>query len=133
MAEASDRERFLADNRFCVLGTVRKNGWPRLSPMIYKYEDGKILISTTRTRGGGRTARRDPHVTVCIVNTQNTQEYVTVYGTAEVIEDEAASIRLFGHFRGHELEGEELDAARKRIVDEGRIVLRITPEEFFPR
>ncbi len=133
MPDSAARNELLANNRLCVLGTIRKDGRPRLSPMLYRYEDGQILISTTRTRGGGRTARRDPRVTVCVINPQNTQEYLTVYGSAEVIEDEAASLRLFGTFRGHELQGEELEAARKRITEEGRIVLRITPHEFFPR
>jgi PPOX class probable F420-dependent enzyme len=116
-----------------VLGTVRKDGRARLSPMLYVYADGMILISTTHSRGGGKTAKRDPRVTVCVINPENTQQYLTIYGRAEVIEDEAASIRLFGAFRGTVLEGEALAAARTRIAEEGRIVLRITPEEYFPR
>ncbi len=133
MPDAAGREAFLAANRFCVLGTLRKDGRARLSPMMYVYEAGTILISTTRVRGGGKTAKRDPRVTVCIFNPANTQEYVTVYGRVEIDEAEAASIALFSTFAGGTLTGDALAATRKRIADEGRIVLRITPEEFFPR
>lgn len=133
MADAAAREEFLKSNRFCVLGTLRKDGRARLSPMLYLYEDGRILISTTHSRGGGKTAKRDPRVTVCIINPANTQQYVTIYGRVEVIEDEAASIRMFGMFSGGVLEGDALVAARMRIAEEGRIVLRVTPEEFFPQ
>lgn len=133
MAEPHEHAEFLAANRFCVLGTLRADGRARLSPMIYIWEDGKILISTTRTRGGGRTAKRDPRVTVCVIDLQNTQHYLTVYGSAEVVEDEAISLRIFAAFSRQALEGDALAAAKQRIADEGRIVLRITPQEYFPR
>jgi PPOX class probable F420-dependent enzyme len=129
----TDREEFLKQNRFCVLGTVRRDGRPRLSPMQCAYHEGRIYISTTRTRGGGKNAKRDPRVTVCVVNPASTGDYVTVYGRVEVLEDEADSVWLFSLFRGEPLEGEPLARARQRIAGEGRVVLRITPEEFFPR
>jgi len=132
MPDAATREAFLAKNHFCVLGTLRQDGRARLSPMAYLYEDGKIYITTTRKRGGGRTARREPRVTVCVFDPTLTREYLTVYGRAEVYEDEAMTLRLFGMFRGGPLEGEALATARAEIVRDGRVMLRITPEEFFP-
>ncbi len=133
MPDAAGRAAFLAQNRFCVLGTLRKDGRARLSPMAYMYEGGTIFISTTRTRGGGRTAKADPRVTVCIINLQNRGEYLTVYGRTEVYEDEAMTLRLFEMFRNRKLEGAELEAAREEIHRDGRVILRITPEEFYPR
>ena len=133
MPDAAGREAFLAGNRFCVLGTLRKDGRARLSPMAYMYEDGKIIISTTRTRGGGRTAKADPRVTVCVFDPAQTREYLTVYGRAEVYEDEAMTVRLFEMFRRKKLEGAELEAARQEIRRDGRVILRITPVEYFPK
>ncbi|HLZ71765.1 MAG TPA: TIGR03618 family F420-dependent PPOX class oxidoreductase [Dehalococcoidia bacterium] len=133
MPDAAGREAFLAQHRFCVLGTLRKDGRARLSPMAYLYEDGKIIISTTRTRGGGRTAKADPRVTVCIINLENRGEYLTVYGQAEVYEDEAMTLRLFEMFRRKKLEGAEREQAREEIHRDGRVILRITPQEFYPR
>lgn len=135
MPEPRDHAAFLAANRNCVLGTLRADGRARLSPMVYLYDAGTILISTTTTRGGGRTAKRDPRVTVCAWDLVNPMQYLTVYGRADVVEDEAATLRLFSMFSngGKPLEGDALAKAKQRIVDEGRIVLRITPEEFFPR
>lgn len=133
MAELREHAAFLAANRFCVLGTLRGDGRARLSPMLYLWDGEQILISTTRSRGGGRTSRREPRVTVCVINLENTQQYLTVYGRAEVLEDEALSLRIFAMAAGKPLEGEALAGAKRRIAEEGRIVLRITPEEFFPR
>jgi PPOX class probable F420-dependent enzyme len=125
------REEFLTRTRFCVLGTLRKDGRARLSPMAYVYENGVLSISTTRTRGGGRTAKRDPRVTVCCFDPQKTGEYVTVYGRAQILESEADSVELLGKIQGRSLQGEALEAVKRRIADEGRIVLRITPDEYF--
>jgi PPOX class probable F420-dependent enzyme len=133
MPDAAGREAFLVGNRFCVLGTLRKDGRARLSPMAYMYEDGTIFISTTRTRGGGRTAKADPRVTVCVINLEDRREYLTVYGRAEVYEDEAMTLRLFEMFRRRKLEGAELEAAQEEIRRDGRVILRITPEEFYPK
>jgi PPOX class probable F420-dependent enzyme len=133
MPEPTDHAAFLAANRFCVLGTLRRDGRARLSPMGYVYEDGNILISTTRSRGAGRTARREPRVTVCVFDPANTGKYLTAYGTAEVVEDEALTIKIFSQFRGHALAGDELTDLRAMIAREGRVVLVITPNEFFPR
>lgn len=133
MAEPSDHAAFIAANRFCVLGTLRKDGRARLSPMSYIWQDGTILISTMRTRGGGRTATRDGRVTVCVIDLQDTRRYLTIYGSAEVVTDEALSLRIFSAFAGKELEGDALAAAQRRIADEGRVVLRITPREYYPR
>ncbi len=131
MSAEQVRDEFLAKTRFCVLGTLRKDGRARLSPMAYVYDDGVIYISTTHSRGGGRTVKRDPRVTVCCFDPQNTGEYITVYGRAEVLTEEADSLTLFGKMRGRKLEGDELAAAKQRIADEGRLVLRITPDEYF--
>lgn len=131
MSAESVREEFLAGNRFCVLGTQRKDGRARLSPMAYVYDNGAIYISTTRSRGGGRTAKRDPRVTVCCFSPQNTREYMNVYGRVDILEAEADSLALYAKMRGHALEGDELAAAKKQIADEGRIVLKITPEDYF--
>lgn len=114
-----------------MLGTLRKDGRARLSPMAYVYDGGIISISTTHSRGGGRTAKRDPRVTVCCFDPQSTGEYLTVYGRAEILTEEADSLALFGKMRGHTLEGDELAAAKQRIAEEGRLVLRITPDEYF--
>ncbi|MHB8573720.1 MAG: pyridoxamine 5'-phosphate oxidase family protein [Dehalococcoidia bacterium] len=131
MATDAIRDEFLKKNRFCVLGTIRKDGRARLSPMAYVYDDGVLLVSTTRSRGGGKTAKRDPRVTPCCFDPAKTGEYITVYGKAEILETEADSLDLFGKMRGRILEGDELAAAKKRIADEGRIVLRVMADDYY--
>jgi PPOX class probable F420-dependent enzyme len=131
MASDAEREAFLKSNRFCVLATLRRDGRARLSPMASAYDGGEILITTRSSRAGAITARRDPRVTVCCFNPELRRPYVSVTGKAVVVQDEALFLKLTSLIRGRELDDEELTAARKRYVDEGRVVLRITPEELF--
>jgi PPOX class probable F420-dependent enzyme len=131
MATDAERQAFLKANRFCILATLRRDGRARLSPMGYAYDDGTILITTRSSRAGAVTARRDPRVTVCCFNPEQRRPYVNVTGTAEVIKDEDLFMRLAELSRGRELTEEERAEQHKRYVDEGRVVLRITPEEYF--
>jgi PPOX class probable F420-dependent enzyme len=131
MASDSEREALLSANHFCVLATLRRDGRARLSPMSYAYDDGKILITTRKTRAGAITARRDPRVTVCCFDPDKRRPYVNVTGKAEVIQDEALFLRHARIVRGRELSDQELADAKRRYVEEERVVLRITPDELF--
>lgn len=131
MATDAEREAFLKANRFCILATLRRDGRARLSPMGYAYDDGKLLITTRSDRAGAITTRRDPRVTVCCFNPEKRRPYVNVTGRAEVIKDEDLFMRLAQLSRGRDLTEEERAEQHKRYVDEGRVVLRITPEEYF--
>jgi PPOX class probable F420-dependent enzyme len=129
MATDAEREAFLKANRFCVLGTLRRDGRARLSPMSYGYDAGKLYITTRSDRYGAVTARRDPRVTVCCFNPDQRRPYVNVTGTVEVILDEELFVKVQGYIRGRELTPDEVAQERKRFVDEQRVVLRITPVE----
>lgn len=131
MSDSEQRDSFLSATHFCVLGTLRRDGRARLSPMTMAYDDGKLLITTMRKRAGAVTARRDPRVTVCCFNPAQRRSYVNVSGRAEVIADEDLFLRHARLTRGRELTEEELAEQKRRYVEEQRVVLRITPEEFY--
>jgi PPOX class probable F420-dependent enzyme len=131
MATDAERDAFLKSNRFCVLGTLRRDGRTRLSPMSYGYDAGKLYITTRATRAGALTAKRDPRVTVCCFNPDQRRPYVSVTGTAEILSDEGLFVKVQGLIRGRELNADEVAKERKRFVDESRVILRITPDEMF--
>jgi len=130
MASDAARDAFLQANHFCVLATLRRDGRARLSPMAYAYDGGTILITTMKTRFGAITTRRDPRVTVCCFNPDQRRSYVNVSGRAEIVEEEALFLHLMRLVRGRDYTDDELAEQKRRFVDEGRVVLRITPEEF---
>lgn len=119
-----DEEQFLRDHRLCVLSTVRGDGSPQATPVYYVYEDGKLLISVTKTRKKTLNVARDPRVSVVVLAEESPFKHVQVQGTAVVSDDdlEATSRRIWGTFRDPLPE----DFAQ-RLVDQGRTLVVVTP------
>ena len=68
---------FLQAPRIGVLATVNPNGSPQISPIWYRYGDGKITMSTTEETLKCRNVRRDPRASLCVYSAPDGLEYVT--------------------------------------------------------
>src|SRR5215212_2480783 len=88
MDEAAARA-YVARNQRAVLATVRRDGRPQLSAVMYLLDeqDGLIKISVTRTRAKVGNVRRDPRVALHVLG-DNFYEYIVVDGTARLVEDD---------------------------------------------
>src|SRR5258708_14649212 len=75
---------FLQERRFAVLATINRNGTPQLTPMWYLLEGDTIVMNTKAGRTKERNMRRDPRISVCVLEGYS---YVTVSGTVEMIDD----------------------------------------------
>ncbi|HJT59259.1 MAG TPA: PPOX class F420-dependent oxidoreductase [Ktedonobacteraceae bacterium] len=75
---------FLQGRRFAVLGTLNADGSPQLTTMWYLLEGDTIVMNTKIGRLKDRNLRRDPRISVCVPDGYS---YVTVTGTAELIDD----------------------------------------------
>ncbi len=82
-----ERERHLAATINAVVATIRRDGSIQASPNWYLWTGDAVLVSTTRSTAKVHNIRRDPRVTVCIDDAVSGR-YVSIAGTAEVIEDE---------------------------------------------
>lgn len=103
---------FLQERRFAVLGTLNADGSPQLTTMWYLLEGDTIVMNTRIGRIKDRNLRRDPRISVCV---QDGYDYVTVSGTAELIDDQ--QIAQYDIYRlAVRYDGEE-DA--KRQMEEG--------------
>ncbi len=134
MPTQEDREQFLREHRLAVVATLRRDGRPQLTPVYYAWHDGRILVSTTRSRRKAHNIRRDARVTVCALGEQPPFPYQTVYGRAEVVEDGAVDVMMLVGERmlGRPIDEAQRPALEERARQEGRVVLRITPEEYSP-
>jgi PPOX class probable F420-dependent enzyme len=75
---------FMQERRFAVLGTLNADGSPQMTIMWYLLEGDTIVMNTMIGRLKDRNLRRDPRISLCIPDGYN---YVTVSGTAELIDD----------------------------------------------
>jgi PPOX class probable F420-dependent enzyme len=129
-----ERKKFLAEHRLCVVGYQRAAGPPAMSPVYYAMDGDDLLISTTATRTKARAIQRNPQVSVCVLGESMPFPYLTVYGRGRI---ESTSVVETMMKIGERMSGNPIpDAARpaieKRAIDEGRVVLRLTPEGFVP-
>jgi PPOX class probable F420-dependent enzyme len=120
---------FLARMRNAVLATLRADGSPQATPVWYHWDGAVLRISTPGWARKTHNVRRDARVSVC-VDDPVSGTYVTMFGTAELVEGDREEVRreswpiLLKYL--HE---DEARVRWARIDAEGdRVVIRVTPQ-----
>ena len=129
--EPDEIDTFLADTRHAVIGTIRKDGSPQLSPVWYLHRDGKIYTSVYENSAKGYNLRRDPRVTVCVDGTYPDSRYVVMYGTVEFYREHSAwreEIERAIALRYHETL-EQAESYLRETAEPGGVLLIITPQK----
>ncbi len=126
-----------------VLITRRSDGRPQSSPVSGGVDaDGRLVIASYPTRAKVKNARRDPRVSVLVLSDEFDAEWVHVDGTCEVLDaaghdgrgepDEAALDAFVEYFRSIAGEHGDWDEYRRAMVDQGKSLLRVTPDDWSP-
>jgi len=84
-------ESFLAEPRHAVVGVVRSDGAPQLSPIWFLYEDGLVYFSIFVDSAKYRQLERDPRISICVDAGHPDARAVMIQGTAELAPDTSAS------------------------------------------
>ena len=129
-----ERRTFLEQHRLAIVGAVRAEGRPQLSPVYYVMDGDDLLVSTTATRAKAKAVRRDGRVTMCVIGEQPPFRYLTVYGRGRIEDDGAVEVMMAvgGKMTGSSLPESARPALQERARSEQRVVLRVTPESYFP-
>ncbi|MEU4553481.1 PPOX class F420-dependent oxidoreductase [Micromonospora violae] len=114
-----------------VLATIKRDGRPQLSTVLYSFdrEAGLIRVSVTDDRAKTANLRRDPRASFH-VSSEDGWAYAVVEGRVELTPpsaepgDETVE-ELVALYRGLSGEHPDWDEYRQAMVDEGRIVLRL--------
>ena len=129
MASIEKIEAFLAERRNVVVGGVRKDGRPHLSPNWFVWDGQRFYVSTTRTRVKYAIFRRDPS-TQLLVDDPTGFRSVLVPGTVEIREDIRAELARFRARREkHGISIPADEEVLRDLADEGRVLLAITPDK----
>ena len=121
--EGRARELLEAPN-FAMLGSLRKDGTPQVSPLWVDVDDGQVLVNSAEGRAWPANVRRDPRVTLTVPNQENPYEYVTIRGRVVEGTHEGADAhidQLAKKYLG-------VDTYPYRAEGEQRIIFRIEPE-----
>ncbi|MEU8847989.1 PPOX class F420-dependent oxidoreductase [Streptomyces sp. NPDC048564] len=87
----------------CVMATLRSDGTPVSTPTWYVWEDGRVLISLDEGRVRLKHLRRDPRVTLTVLDGDDWYTHVTLIGrVVETHDDEGLKDidRLATHYIG---------------------------------
>ena len=125
---------FIRTRHHAIVITTRKDGRPQASPVTVGVDEaGRIVIATYPERAKTKNARRDPdHVSVLFLSDDFGGAWVQVDGVAEVLDIPEAVEALVDYFRS--ISGEHPDWAeyRQAMIDQGKSLLRITPQSWGP-
>ena len=129
--------RLLREHNRGVLATIRRDGRPQLSNVLYAYDDGErvIRVSVTDDRAKTRNLRRDPRAAFH-VTTADGWSCVVADATAELTpvahdRDDATVDELVELFRAVQGEHSDWDDYRAAMVRERRLVLRLRVERVY--
>ncbi|MGH9244638.1 MAG: PPOX class F420-dependent oxidoreductase [Acidimicrobiales bacterium] len=124
---------FIRTNQRAVLATRRADGWPQLSPVLAVLDgEGRVVISTRETAMKTKNGRRDPRVSLCVMNDGFFGDWLRVDGTAEVVSLPEAMEPLVDYYRRGSGEHPDWADYRRAMERDRRVLMRITIERAGP-
>ena len=130
--ELSDAIAWAAERRLGVLITIRSDGRPQSSDIVYYVDDGAFVISVTDGRAKTANLRCDPRA-VLHVSDEKAWSYVSLDGTVELTPPaasagDATNDALVAYYE--QVAGgphPDWDEYRQAMIDERRLIARFTP------
>lgn len=126
MPELTEAQRkFIADNPYVgTVTTLRRDGSPHATVVWVDAENGTVSFNTAVGRAKERHLRNDPRLSLTVVDPENTYQWVSITGRAELTTEGADDQidRLAKKYIGEE-------KYPWRSPDEQRISVKITPEK----
>lgn len=117
-----------------VMATTRADGGVQLSPVAVGVdEDGTLVVSTTEGTAKARNLARRPYAAVCVFpDTFFGGQWVQVEGPVTLERMPEGLDALVRYYRSVAGEHPDWDDYRRAMVEERRLVVRITPERAGP-
>ena len=135
-ADAVDRADlldFIRPRHKMILGTVRSDGSPQMSPVTGGVDaEGRIVISTYPGRAKAANLRHNPTESVVVLSDEFNDAWVQVDGDGEVLDMPEAEDALVDYFRSISGEHPDWDEYRAAMRLQGKSLIRITPTRWGP-
>jgi PPOX class probable F420-dependent enzyme len=124
---------FLRAHHRAILVTRRANGDPQLSPVVCAIDaDGIVAVSTRETAMKVKNLRRDPRVSLCVLNDGFFGDWIQVDGTAAILSLPEAMEPLVEYYRSLSGEHPDWDDYRAAMARDRRVLVRIDIERAGP-
>ena len=133
--DREQRRQFVRDHRTCVFGYARRELGPAMTIVYYVMDGDDLLVSTMAGRAKPAAVRRNPQVSLCVLDENWPVTYVQVYGTAVLDTDEQHGaemmVRVVELMAGQPLPADRRAQVEQLARDEQRVVIRVTPHSTF--
>ena len=113
--------------RTAKLATVTTSGAPHVAPIWVARDGDRIVFNTGRDTMKGRAVLRDPRVAMSFDDEAPPFAFVTIAGTAEVIEDPDELLRWATIIAGRYMGEEQADAFGRRNAVPTELLVAVTP------
>ena len=129
--ELSEAVDWAAERKLGVLITIRSDGRPQSSDIVYYVDTGVFHISMTVGRAKTVNLRRDPRA-VLHISDEKAWSYVSLDGAVELsppttTPGDATSDALVDYYERMAGQHPDWNEYRQAMIDEGRLVARFTP------
>ena len=84
------RDLLTGKKAFASLGTLMPDGTPQVTPVWFDFDGTNLIFNSALGRQKDRNVRRDPRVTMTIIDPENPYRYVEVRGRVIDITQEGA-------------------------------------------
>ena len=124
---------FVAHNHRAVMITRRSADGLQTSPVTVGTDsDGKVVISSRQTAYKVRNLRRHPTATLCVFTDNFFGSWIQIDGTAEIVPLPQAMDGLIDYYRRISGEHPDCDDYRRAMVDQRRVLIRLTIDNVGP-
>ena len=129
--QIADALTYVRDHKRGVLTTLKADGRPQLSNIMYAVDGDTVRISITADRAKARNAVRDPRVSLHVTS-DDFWSYVVLEGDAELspvaeAPDDETVAELVEMYRAMAGEHPDWDDYRATMVRDKRLVVRLRP------
>jgi PPOX class probable F420-dependent enzyme len=124
---------FARPRHHMILMTTRADGSVQASPVTGGIDDhGRVVISTYPERAKATNVARAGRASVMVLSDDFGGAWVQIDGPAELITLPDAVEPLVDYFRCISGEHPDWDEYRQAMIDQGKALIRITPERWSP-
>jgi PPOX class probable F420-dependent enzyme len=79
---------------FANLATIMPNGSPQVTPVWFDYDGKHVLVNSAKGRQKDRNMRREPRVSLAIMDPENPYRYLEVRGRVAEITEKGADAHI---------------------------------------
>ncbi|MFN8615917.1 MAG: PPOX class F420-dependent oxidoreductase [Dehalococcoidia bacterium] len=124
-----DQDAFIRSMKSAIVTSLRKDGSPATSLIFYALDGDEMLFSTTADRLKAKTLKRDPRVAVTVLDEGAPYRYVSVEGTATVIDGDIVPDHIaINRAMRNQPDWQPPEGWEETLRQQGRVVIRVKPQ-----